>query len=214
MASKKKIYAVRSGSQTGIFYSWDDCRKAVHGYKGAEYCGFATLAEAESYLKAENVSASLEKGDNDIPECPPDTAIAFVDGSFDVDTFRYSFGCVMLYPDGTSEELNGVGNNPNAVSSRNVAGELMGTMTAIKTAAEKGFRKLIIYHDYEGISAWFQHRWKANSWCASEYLRFTEAYRRAMDISFVKVAAHTGNTLNEAVDRLAKEALGICTKKK
>ena len=209
MAQKKKIYAVRSGSQTGIFYSWDDCRRAVTGVKGAEYCGFYTLEEAEAYLKGKEPQLI-----SDIPECPPETAIAFVDGSFDVETFRYSFGCVMLYPDGTSEELNGVGNNPNAVSARNVAGELMGTMTAMKKAAEKGFRKLIIYHDYEGIAAWFQGRWKANSWSAVEYVRFTEVYRRAMNISFVKVAAHTGNTLNEAVDRLAKEALGICTKKK
>ena len=209
MAQKKKIYAVRSGSQTGIFYSWDDCRRAVTGVKGAEYCGFYTLEEAEAYLRGEEPQLK-----SDIPECPPETAIAFVDGSFDVDTFRYSFGCVLLYPDGTTEELNGVGNNPNAVSARNVAGELMGTMTAMKKAAEKGYRKLIIYHDYEGIAAWFQGRWKANSWSAVEYVRFTEVYRRAMNISFVKVAAHTGNTLNEAVDRLAKEALGICTKKK
>lgn len=209
MAQKKKIYAVRSGSQTGIFYSWDDCRRVVAGHKGAEYCGFYTLEEAEAYLKGENKEAG-----HDIPECPPDTVIAFVDGSFDVETFRYSFGCVLLLPDGSREELNGVGNNPNAVSARNVAGELMGTMTAIKKTAEKGFRKLIIYHDYEGIAAWYQHRWKANSWSAVEYLRFTEVYRRAMEISFVKVAAHTGNTLNEEVDRLAKEALGICTKKK
>ncbi|MBQ7015056.1 MAG: ribonuclease H family protein [Clostridia bacterium] len=209
MAPKKKIYAVRNGSQTGIFHSWDDCRKAVTGYKGAEYCGFYTLEEAEAYLRGEN----FEPG-HDIPQCPPETVIAFVDGSFDVETFRYSFGCVLLYPDGTSEELNGVGDNPNASVARNVAGELMGTMTAMKKTAEKGYRKLIVYHDYEGISAWFQRRWKANSWCSSEYVRFSEAYRRAMDISFVKVAAHTGNTLNEAVDRLAKEALGICTKKK
>lgn len=209
MAQKKKIYAVRNGSQMGIFYSWEECRKAVSGFKGAEYCGFYTLQEAEAYLKGEDFEPGC-----DIPQCPPETAIAFVDGSFDSETFRYSFGCVMLYPDGSREEFNGVGNNPNAVSARNVAGELMGTMSAIKKSAEKGYRNLIIYHDYEGISAWFQHRWKANSWSAVEYLRFTEAYRRAMNISFVKVTAHTGNTLNEAVDRLAKEALGICSKKK
>ncbi|MBQ2881141.1 MAG: RNase H1/viroplasmin domain-containing protein, partial [Clostridia bacterium] len=64
MAPKKKIYAVRNGSQTGIFHSWDDCRKAVTGYKGAEYCGFYTLEEAEAYLRGEN----FEPG-HDIPQC-------------------------------------------------------------------------------------------------------------------------------------------------
>lgn len=209
MAQKKKIYAVRNGHQVGIFYSWDECRRAVSGYKGSEYCGFYTLEEAEAYLEGVDPTSG-----SDIPECPPETAIAFVDGSFDVSTFRYGFGCIIMYPDGTRDEYNGTGSNENAVSARNVAGELLGTMTAIKKAAEKGYRKIVIYHDYEGISAWFQHRWKANSWSAVEYLKFTEPYRKAMEISFVKVAAHTGNTLNEEADRLAKEALGICTKKK
>lgn len=209
MASKKKIYAVKTGRETGIFDSWEECRKAVSGFKGAEYEGFLTKAEAESYLSGEK----KPEGD-DIPACPPETAVAFVDGSFDVKSGRYAFGCIILYPDGTREEKNGTGNNPDAVTARNVAGELLGTMYAIKRAAQQGYKKLIIYHDYEGISAWYQKRWKANSYVALEYLKFIDGYREAMGIRFVKVEAHTGNTLNEAVDRLAKEALGICTKKK
>ena len=45
--AKKKIYAVRKGNKTGLFYSWDECKKAVHGYSGAEYKGFLTKEEAE-----------------------------------------------------------------------------------------------------------------------------------------------------------------------
>ena len=30
--AKKKIYAVRKGHKTGLFYTWDECKKAVHGY--------------------------------------------------------------------------------------------------------------------------------------------------------------------------------------
>ena len=139
MAQKKKIYAVRSGSQTGIFYSWDDCRRAVTGVKGAEYCGFYTLEEAEAYLRGEEPQLK-----SDIPECPPETAIAFVDGSFDVDTFRYSFGCVLLYPDGTTEELNGVGNNPNAVS---------GSHHYTSSIEERDYLVSLGWH-YEGIG-WY-----------------------------------------------------------
>lgn len=46
---KKKIYAVRKGNKTGLFYSWDECKKAVHGYSGAEYKGFLTKDEAEAF---------------------------------------------------------------------------------------------------------------------------------------------------------------------
>lgn len=209
VSQKKKIYAVRIGRKVGLFYSWKECLESVSGFKSAEYCGFYTKEEAERYLNGEDLESEC-----DIPENPPDTVIAFVDGSFDISTVRYSFGCILLYPDGSREELSGTGDNRNAVSSRNVAGELLGTMTAMKKTAEKGYRKMIIYHDYEGISAWFQKRWKANSWVALEYLRFSELYRSSMDIKFVKVEAHTGNTLNERADVLAKEALGICSKGK
>ena len=34
--AKKKIYAVRKGHKTGLFYTWDECKKAVHGYSGAD----------------------------------------------------------------------------------------------------------------------------------------------------------------------------------
>ena len=50
MMAKKKIYAVRKGNKTGLFYSWDECKKAVHGYSGAEYKGFLTKDEAEAFL--------------------------------------------------------------------------------------------------------------------------------------------------------------------
>ena len=48
--AKKKIYAVRKGHKTGLFYTWDECKKAVHGYSGAEYKGFLTKDEAEAFL--------------------------------------------------------------------------------------------------------------------------------------------------------------------
>ena len=48
--AKKKIYAVRKGKTTGIFYSWDECSASVNGYPGAEYKSFTTKEEANSYL--------------------------------------------------------------------------------------------------------------------------------------------------------------------
>ncbi len=44
--AKKKFYVVWKGHKTGIFDSWDECRKAVSGYEGARYQGFASKAEA------------------------------------------------------------------------------------------------------------------------------------------------------------------------
>ncbi|KAJ3108279.1 hypothetical protein HK100_003461 [Physocladia obscura] len=45
-----KFYAVRVGRNTGVYSSWDDCRKQVKGFSGAEYKSFKTFPEAQSYL--------------------------------------------------------------------------------------------------------------------------------------------------------------------
>ena len=45
--AKKKVYAVKKGKQTGLFYSWDACKESVIGYPGAEYQGFETERSEE-----------------------------------------------------------------------------------------------------------------------------------------------------------------------
>lgn len=47
---KSKYYVVWEGHQTGIFDSWDKCKKQVDGYTAAKYKGFVTLEEAKSAL--------------------------------------------------------------------------------------------------------------------------------------------------------------------
>lgn len=41
-----KYYVVWDGRETGVFPSWDECKKRVEGYTGARYKGFPTLQEA------------------------------------------------------------------------------------------------------------------------------------------------------------------------
>lgn len=42
-----KYYVIFRGSETGIFDSWDECKKRVNGYKGAVYKSYKTKEEAE-----------------------------------------------------------------------------------------------------------------------------------------------------------------------
>ena len=48
--AKKKVYAVRKGRKTGLFYTWDECKAAIEGYSGAVFRGFLTEEEAKVYL--------------------------------------------------------------------------------------------------------------------------------------------------------------------
>lgn len=46
----KKVYAVRVGRETGIFNTWDECKKQVDGFPKAEYKSFKRLEEAQEYI--------------------------------------------------------------------------------------------------------------------------------------------------------------------
>ena len=51
MAKKNKYYVVWKGKKTGVFTSWDTCKKQVAGFEGAQYKAFAEKAEAEKAFK-------------------------------------------------------------------------------------------------------------------------------------------------------------------
>lgn len=65
MAKKKqKYYVVWFGKQTGVFDSWEKCKKAIDGIHGAQYKSFETRAEAvKAYNKeyADYVGKSKKK---------------------------------------------------------------------------------------------------------------------------------------------------------
>jgi len=48
--SKNKYFAVWDGIETGIYNSWEACKRQVNGYAGAKYKGFETEAEAREAL--------------------------------------------------------------------------------------------------------------------------------------------------------------------
>ncbi|CCW71230.1 unnamed protein product [Phytomonas sp. Hart1] len=70
----KKFYAVSKGYERGIYTTWSDCYKQVHGYSGALFKGFKTLEEAKMFLSEshEGVSHDLsqKKEDYTIKESP------------------------------------------------------------------------------------------------------------------------------------------------
>lgn len=223
--AESKFYAVRVGLTPGIYRTWAECEPMIHGVKGAKYKSFPTVEQAETFLNAEGGPVSVVPGEEpclpkstrtkrkpfeDSPyEVPEGTLVAFVDGSYDAKTKRYGFGCVLLTDDGKEICENGWGDHPEAVTARNVAGELQATLTAFRRAEELGYKTVRICHDYNGIAAWFKGEWKANSFVAKQYISATEAYRGVLTVTFEKIAAHTGVKYNEMADRLAKDALGI-----
>lgn len=200
--AKKKYYAVKKGKVNGIFQTWDECKSSVDGVSGAEYQAFFTIEEAEAYLNDIDISEKhieLAKDSN--------LVIAYVDGSYDDALKKYSFGCVIITPEGEIIEESGANDKPEALESRNVAGELQGVMFAIGWACERGINRILIRHDYEGISKWPTGEWKAKSYCAIKYLEYMDKYKDKIEISFEKIKAHSGDKYNDRADELAKAAI-------
>ncbi|MGN1141563.1 MAG: viroplasmin family protein [Oliverpabstia sp.] len=201
--AKKKVYAVRRGKTTGLFYSWSECEAAVSGYPGAEYKGFLTEDEAKKYLGYEDIKAENE----DVLNKENFSLIAYVDGSFDAAIGKYAFGCVILTPDGDIIKESGNGDNPESLAIRNVAGEMLGAMTAVRWAIKNGYDNLELRYDYEGIEKWATGVWKAKNTLTQKYAEYMQRQQNHIKISFRKVKAHSGDYYNEEADKLAKEAL-------
>lgn len=48
----RKFYVVWSGKTPGIYDTWDDCRRQVHGQQGAQYKSFPDRASAEEAFRS------------------------------------------------------------------------------------------------------------------------------------------------------------------
>ena len=48
--SKNKFFVVWEGKEPGIYRSWEECKRQIHGYEGAIYKGFATETEAREAM--------------------------------------------------------------------------------------------------------------------------------------------------------------------
>lgn len=197
-----KIYAVKVGRNVGLFSNWADCEKEVKGYPNATYKSFKTKEDATNWLNDDITKQEVIKPNNETNN----ELICYIDGSYDVETKRYSYGLVGIYKDQTYLDSN-VGSNQVWSQHRNVAGELLGAMKAFDLANELNAKKLTIYHDYEGISAWVTGVWQAKNNMTKYYQKLALELQENIELVFVKVKAHSGDPLNEKADKLAKMAL-------
>ena len=173
----------------------------MKGFPGAIYKSFPTRQEAEAFVGGECVTEESKHTDENI-------VYAFVDGSYNSATQVYGYGGFLM-DHGERYVLQGHGDDPEMASMRNVAGEILGAMAAVKLAVEKGLPELAIYYDYLGIEMWATGGWKRNKTGTIAYYDYMQQVRDKLCVTFIKVKGHSGVEGNEEADRLAKEAVGI-----
>ena len=210
--SGKKFYAVAKGRKPGIYTNWPEAKSQIDRFTGAIYKGFATRKEAEEWLrKPVPRPASPGKRPESIRTHDVHDAnrvTIYTDGGSSGNPGPGGYGAVQIY-NGTIKELNG-----GFRHTTNNRMELMGVIVALR---ELEYRELpvTVYTDssyvVNGITKGWAKKWRSNNWIKSdkqpavnpdlwgELLELTAG----LDITFVWVRGHAGNTLNERCDELA-----------
>ncbi|EEI82066.1 viroplasmin family protein [Anaerococcus tetradius] len=189
-----KYYAVKRGRNPGIYTSWDSCLKEVKGFSNASY---------KSFKKKEDAIAFMEDRQEEI-KVDEHTIIAYVDGSYNLKEKIYGAGVVYITKDGENELYETY--RDDFYKHRNVAGEVKASELAIRRALGEKREKIVIFHDYQGISSWANDEWKANNELTISYKNFVREARKSLKISFVKVKGHSNDKYNDWADKLAKKA--------
>lgn len=197
----KKVYAVKRGKKTGVFNTWEECKASVEGYPKAEYKGFSSVEEAQDYLGI----AVQPQAEEELPKAG--WLLAYVDGSYEDSLRKYAFGCVFILPDGHIYVQYGNGDREQSLQHRNVTGEMLGAMYAVKVAMVNGFHGVEIRYDYQGIEKWVTGEWRSRTELTQKYAQAMRDWGRSIEIKFRKVAAHANIRYNELADKLAKTGL-------
>ena len=209
-----KFYAVAVGKEPGLYDTWDECKAQVTGFPNAKYKSFDNQEDALEFLEQSTDDYS-DSTENDFE------TYAFVDGSFNSKTNTYGYGGFLIHKHVEEKDngkktwlidktiIKGSGNDIELAELRNITGEILGCMEAVKEAIKKKYKTLAIFYDYAGIEMWATGMWNRNKKATQDYYEFMQSIKDKIDIKFIKVKGHTKIDGNEEADRLAKEACGI-----
>lgn len=214
----RKVYVVTApASIRGIYETWDACRAAVSGVAGARYQGVTSRAVAEAMLQGEglrldpglyafvdgNAMGGIGMVIVEQREAAPALVREFATTVYDV------FGPAGIPSLDTRPKITAA---TNAI--QNILAELGGLYAAL--AAVPPGSELVVVHDYEGVSAWLEGRWKAKNPIVAEIVAACHALReaRGLRVRFRHQRGHESTfagrndfaTYNARADRLATEA--------
>ena len=214
----RKVYVVTApASIRGIYDTWDACRVAVSGVAGARFQGVPSRAVAEAMLSGEGIA--LEPG-----------AYAFVDGNAmggigvvwveqgqaaPVSVRERSATVYEVFARSGIPSLDTRPKITHGINSlQNILAELGALYAALEDSAPGS--ALTVVHDYEGVGAWLEARWKAKNPIVAEVVTACRGLidARNLQVRFRHQRGHESTfagrndfaAFNARADRLATEA--------
>jgi ribonuclease HI len=173
----QKVYVVTApASISGIYDTWEECRAAVSGVAGARYQGVSSREVAEAMLRGDGLR--LDPG-----------AYAFVDGnamggigvvlveqgeSGPVAVREFAITVYDVFGPAGIPSLDSRAKITAATNGlQNILAELGGLYASLDRAPAGS--TLTVVHDYEGVGAWLEGRWKAKNPTVGEIVAACQA---------------------------------------
>ena len=218
-----KFYAVRKGRKPGIYSTWSECEAQVKGFPQAEYKSFRQRADAESYLRGNEVSNSKKKASSSAVQNGwknPDILL-FTDGGSrnhgnhagdHVHADDKAAWAFLIRRDG--HNVRGTGGEYGATNNRM---ELMALKNALKVLGQRGWNHekinatLDSRYVLQAIQKKWLQSWKRNGWRKSsgETVANQELWQEIdrllpyfPQIKFIWTKGHADNKGNVIVDQM------------
>jgi len=203
-----KFYSVKKGRKTGVFRSWNETKKHVHGYPGAIYKSFKNENDALIFLKGKENCETM-----DLKECE-NVIYCYTDGGSRTIDGKKIAGIGIYIPNiniSISKRL------PLELKQTNNVAELVALLKCFKIIEDYKFntnecKKYVIYSDSEysmksilGIYNGYKNK-EIIDYCRLKYSELKSF------VSIRHIYAHTGNNDkhsigNEKADELATKAI-------
>ncbi len=226
--AKKQFYAVVKGRKPGVYERWSGsggAEEQVRGFAGAVYRGFATLPEAQYYLRTGGVvpeqpalfaadpsaGAPVAKTQAEYrADLQAGKVVIFTDGASTGNPGPGGYGIVMMAGDGRQELSGGFRCTTNNRM------ELMGVIMALRALKQRS--QVVVYSDsryvVESVEKGWARRWRSRGWMrnAEERAENPDLWARLLDlldqhsVEFRWVRGHASQPENERCDRLAVQA--------
>lgn len=216
---QRNVYAVHKGRQTGLFFTWEECKKQVHEFEGARYKKFKNISVANEFVKTGILEKKEKKKKNKGP--PEEERFFRVPSPWKLDETKEN---LVIYVDGSVMEPNGIPMGGYGIwfgidDKRNVKEkfplpnhtpnrcEIMASRRAIEIVNRGGYldkdAELVIATDslYVINAMKKKNRWLKNSGLLHSLYELTQT----RIVSFLYVPAHSGIVGNEGADQLAKQ---------
>jgi len=213
-----KVYVVTAPEHLrGVYDTWPACEAVVKGVRGARYQAVASRAQAEAMLRGEGTALTpglyaFVDGNH-----LGGVGVVIVEASGDEPTVVEELGMTVtqVFAAGAVPSLV----EPKAIAAalarlRNVLAELAALYLALRLLPEGAAATIV--HDYEGVGAWMEGRWKAKDPQVAQVIAGCKALAstRRLRLTFRKQRGHQSSWAgrddfahyNARADALATEA--------